>query len=166
MARPRKNGNIPSNVKDAKKETFKEQKTEVSAKTEEVNQSEEKILHSLVIPKSMMDSNSKVEETVSDSETKKEEKIVGSAEVSETKAEETIIDIPVIGAPDEFVEDPNPNKDNFKKVEVISDEEKKFHMNVSEVILRLKKQPQYKFLSKVSLTKIATNIVNKKFYSE
>lgn len=144
MARPRKNSNIPTNTKDVKKEANKEQKTEVSSKTEEVNQLEEKIVDPVKVPET------KVEETVCD---------------PKTKAEKTI-DIPVIDSPVEFVEEPNPNKDNFKKVDVISDGEKTFHMNVSEVILRLRKQPQYKFLSKVSLTKIATNIVSKKFYSE
>lgn len=150
MARPRKNSNISSNAKDIKKEIVKEQKTEVSTKTEEVvKQPEEKIVDSVEVSETK-DIQTKVEETVCE---------------PETKAEETI-DIPMIDSPDEFVEEPNPNNDNFKKVELISDGEKKFHMNVSEVILRLKKQPQYKFLSKVSLTKIATNIVNKKFYSE
>lgn len=145
MARPRKNSNIPSNAKDVKKEIVKEQKTEVSTKTEELKQPEEKIVEQSEAPETK-----EIEETICN---------------SETKVEETI-DIPMIDSPIEYVEEPNPNENNFKKVEVISDGEKKFHMNVSEVILRLKNQPQYKFLSKISLTKIATNIVNKKFYSK
>lgn len=144
MARPKKNNSVVSS-KDTKKEVVKEEKIETPVQAEEVEIPETKVV-----------------------EVKAEEEIIPDppAQIAEEKIPEESVEIPVVDSSVQFVEEPIVDRDNFKKVEVISDEEKKFHMNVSEIIVRLKKEPQYKFLSKVALIKIATDIVNKKYYSK